>query len=494
MTIHQMFKKIASNTIAQILSKALTAIISIFLISLLTGYLSLETYWVYNKIYNYLWIFAFLADLWLYTIMIRELSWSKEAPEKIVGNVLTLRALLWWSIIGLALLIGVFLPWYNSDMALIWIGIVWVFTLISLLNSSLLALMQSKLKIEFSLVSVVSGKLVTLGMIIAFFLFVWKSEVQNMGTDALVFVFIAGLVWIFLNTFLNYFYARKICSISFCFDWEYIKYIFKISLPYWIALFLSVVYFKIDIIILSLIEWENSDISIALYSLPMKIVEVLMVLWWFYLNSVLPKLTALFENYRESSEEIKNILTISFKILFSFWVFIATFGIVFRENIIQIIANSWYLENTNHIYNSSDALLIVLLILVVYFISLLYIYIFISAKKQSILLKINIAITLFNIVGNIVLIPHFSFMGAAYITLLSQVVLIFLAHHFSKRIINFSIPKIFTLKILLLAWISYATLFWLIQNHSLWIFWDMFVYWTVLAGIYVWITYRMIRK
>jgi O-antigen/teichoic acid export membrane protein len=58
-----MLKKIASNTLSQILSKALTAIISIFLIGILTKYLSTTLYGEYNKLYNYLSIFAFMADL-----------------------------------------------------------------------------------------------------------------------------------------------------------------------------------------------------------------------------------------------------------------------------------------------------------------------------------------------------------------------------------------------------------------------------------------------
>jgi hypothetical protein len=57
------------------------------------------------------------------------------------------------------------------------------------------------------------------------------------------------------------------------------KHLFFTSLPYGVALFLSVVYFKVDVVLLSLLEPKNiSNTSIALYSLPMKIVEVLMVL------------------------------------------------------------------------------------------------------------------------------------------------------------------------------------------------------------------------
>lgn len=78
---------------------------------------------------------------------------------------------------------------------------------------------------------------------------------------------------------MNYVYAKRIIPIKFLFEKEYIKHIFKISLPYGLALFLSVVYFKIDIILLSLLEVpEKANISIALYGLPMKIIEVLMVL------------------------------------------------------------------------------------------------------------------------------------------------------------------------------------------------------------------------
>ena len=58
-----MLKKIALNTLSQILSKGITSIISLFLISVLTKYLPIEMYGQYNKVYNYLAIFAFLADL-----------------------------------------------------------------------------------------------------------------------------------------------------------------------------------------------------------------------------------------------------------------------------------------------------------------------------------------------------------------------------------------------------------------------------------------------
>jgi len=56
-------KKIYSNTVAQIASKVITALISIVMIKILTTYLDVAGYGLYSKIYNFLSIFAVIADL-----------------------------------------------------------------------------------------------------------------------------------------------------------------------------------------------------------------------------------------------------------------------------------------------------------------------------------------------------------------------------------------------------------------------------------------------
>ena len=507
-----MFKKIASNTLTQVISKIITAIISIFLLSILTKYLSVEGFWLYSKIFNYLWIFAFLADLGLYTIMIREISgahpqplpskegnqnvWQKQI-EKIVWNVLTLRVLLWLIIIFLALFTAYFIPWYNSNIELLSIFIIWIFTLISLMNSTFLAYMQSQLKMEFSLFSVVAGKILNLWLVLIIVYFLFTNSWEN----SIIYIFISALFWVILNTILNYWYSKKSCNINFRFDLDYIKYIFKISLPYGIALFLSVIYFKIDIILLSLLEWKKADVSIALYSLPMKIIEVLMVISGFYLNSVLPKLSQLFETHPQplpSKEggniELQNILIISFKILFSFWIIVLTLWTLFRNNVIEIIGNSEYLNPVNHIYSSSDAFLIVLAVLLFNALSLLFIYIFIATKKQSILLKINIFITIFNIVWNIILIPKYSFIWAWIITLISQILLFLISYYYSRKIIKFSFPKLFILKIIFISAIIYFIINFLLINYSIWLYLDILIYWLAWTGIYSYLVFREIKK
>ena len=489
-----MFKKIASNTISQILSKVWTAIIAIFLISLLTNYLTLELYWLYSKIYNYIWIFVFLADLGLYAITIREITNNKDNSEKIVWNVMSLRLILWILILFLATGIAYFLPGYNSELALTSIVIASIFTIFQLLNSSILALMQADMRIEFSAVSLISAKLVNLWLVALIAFYAYPKELIENSNYFTPFLYImtAWVVSVVINTILNYWYARNIVRFWFNFDWKYIKHLFKISLPYGLALFLSVVYFKIDIIILSLMEWpELGNLSIALYSLPMKIVEVLMVVWWFYMTSLLPSLTKAFKE--KDSKTLDKLTWISFKILFSAATLIFVLWVLFRDYLIEIIANSDYI-NTTHIFNSSDAFLVVFAVIVFNFLSLVFIYALVASENQSKLLKINIIVTIFNIIWNILLIPKYSFIWAWITTLLSQMMLTGMGYYYTRNLINFHLPLMFVLKNILvwvlIFWLGYFVL----NNYSVWLYFDFLIYWGVLFTVYAGVLYWNFKK
>lgn len=477
-----MIKKIASNTIAQILSKVITAIISIFLLSLLTNYFSQEIFWLYSKLYNYLWIFAFLADLGLYTIAIREITRDEKNAPKIVGNIMTLRVGLWIITLALAFLIALILPWYHSSLALAWIWIVWIFTIISLINSSVLSLMQATMKIEFNLFSTVLWKLINLFLIFCIITYLFpKWDITSVNIPFLL-VLLSWVIGIWVNTYLNYKYANKIYKIQFLFDKDYIKHIFVISLPYALALFLSVVYFKVDVIFLSVLESEQiRDLSVALYSLPMKIVEVLMVLSTFYLNSILPSLSKWYE--KKDEKNVKNIIEFSFHFLLALWMIILVLWTLLRDTVILLIANESYIHPA-HIYNSSDAFVIVLLVVVFYFLWAVFNYALIASHKESQLLHINIVVTLINIVWNIIFIPKFSFIGAWIVTVLSQIAMCFLGYNEIRKNIKISFNYILILKILLLS-----TIIFYIGNSidvsELPLLLDLFIRWFILFWIYV---------
>ncbi len=138
------------------------------------------------------------------------------------------------------------------------------------------------------------------------------------------------------------------------------------------------------------------------------------------MTSILPTLTHYFQNITESvsqsvsvenQKKIDTLIQISFKILFSSALFIFVMGVLFRDYLIQIIATKDYLL-PSPFFSSSDAFLVVFMVVIFYFISLIFIYTLIASHHQSKLLKINIVVTIFNLIGNVFLIPYYSFIGS----------------------------------------------------------------------------------
>ena len=422
-------KKIYTNTIAQIAGKIITALISILLIKVLTGYLDVAGYGLYSKIYNYLSIFAVIADLGLYTITVRELTRyqdDREMVAKISGNILSLRTLSGILIIFLSLSIAPFLTGYDSPMALIGIAIVSLFTLMGLINSSLMSYLQATLHTEFSLVANTCGKLLTFGMILMFAVVLFpRSTTPDIEVFTLVMTW--GLAGNILMTGLTWWYASRWQPIRFAWDSEYIRHILRISLPYWLALFLWVISFKVDIILLSLMEDPAiADTSIALYALPMKIVEVGMMYGTIFLNSLLPVLTTAIE--RKDNEKVTKLTRHAFMLLFAGGIAASGFLALFAPWVITLISTPEFVTQTVMGYGSVDALRIVGWIFLVYFVSSLYTYILIARGKQKRMMYINAGIAILNIVGNIVFIPMYSFIGSAWVTLITQILLLILTY------------------------------------------------------------------
>ena len=398
---------------------------------------------------------------------------------------MSLRLVLGILILFLSVWIAFFLPGYNEKLIIISIFISSIFTILQLLNSSILALMQANMKVEYSAFTLIIWKLVNLFWVwFIAYIFYPKEFIQNSDYfSPFIYIMIVWVISVLINTIMNYFYARKIVKFSFSWDFEYIKYIFKISVPYWVALFLSVVYFKMDVIILSIMEPQNiSDRNISLYSLPMKIVEVIMVIWGFYMTSILPSLT---ENFKKQNrQELSTLLDISFKVLLMFSSLVFVLWVIFRDYIIKIIATEDYLSKTLP-YNSSDAFLIVFAVVLFYFISLVFIYTFVATERQNKLLKINIIVTIFNFIWNILLIPKFSFMWAWFVTLLSQILLLTLWYFGTKDLVKFSFPKKFIL-INILFW-TFMLVFWnyILANFKISLYVDFLLYWTIFWAIYL---------
>ena len=85
-----------------------------------------------------------------------------------------------------------------------------------------------------------------------------------------------------------------------------------------------------------------ADTVVALYALPMKIVEVGMMYGTIFLNSLLPVLTKAIE--KNEIQKIYHLTAHAWKLLLFFGVGIATFSFALAPDIIRIISSREYLD------------------------------------------------------------------------------------------------------------------------------------------------------
>lgn len=171
--------------------------------------------------------------------------------------------------------------------------------------------LQAILKTEFSIIANTTGKIVTLAIIS----YAWWTTYGESHIDRFILVMVAGLIGNLIMTLLTWWYASRWQRVRFEWDTTYIQHILKISIPYGVALFLGVIFFKVDVILLSILEPHDiADTAIALYSLPMKIIEVGMMYGTVFLNSLLPVLTIAYE--RQDTARVKKLIKHAFILLF----------------------------------------------------------------------------------------------------------------------------------------------------------------------------------
>jgi O-antigen/teichoic acid export membrane protein len=149
------------------------------------------------------------------------------------------------------------------------------------------------------------------------------------------------------------------------------------------------------------------------------------------------------------------------------------------------------------LYNSSDAFLVVFWVILFYFISLVFIYTLVAAENQSKLLKINIFITIFNIVGNIIFIPKYSFIWAWITTMLSQMLLCILWYYYTNKLVPIKLPMFFILRVIFFWSLIFLFWYYLLNNFSLGLYLDFFIYWCLLGILYLayfFFEYKIFKK
>jgi O-antigen/teichoic acid export membrane protein len=438
-------RKILENTFVQVLGKLITAGLSIVVLKIISGYLGTAGYGDYTTVYQFLAFFGIIADFGIYTITVKEMSKDQSRIPVILGNVMGLRTFLAILAMGLAVLTVFLVPRYSDTLIPMGVLIATLATIITLLNGTISSVLQVHLKMQYATIGLVLGK-------IASVLYMgWVAYIAFTGdlVNGFYHLLVAGIVGNLVMFLITAYFVRRFVKITYKFDFSYWKKVFVTSLPFGVALILNTIYFRLDVILMTFILPHSqtlangdidclktlcSDTEIGLYGVAMRMLEMLVIIPVYFMNSVLPVMTRYIE---EQSEKIRQLMQYSFDFLIATGLPILVGGFILARPIIQFISDPEFVSGNVFEFGSDIAVRILMFAMLFSFVNALFGFTLVVLNKQVKLMFINAGAVLFNLIGNFLVIPLWGFRGAAITSVLSEVIILIFAYWAAQKLLGF---------------------------------------------------------
>lgn len=407
-------KAIFINTASQVIVRFVTLAFTLISIKLLTNYLGPAGIGNYNTITTYINFFIVIADLGLFASTVREISKDSDREKKIISNVFTLR-LITALLASILAIIIVALTNYSQDIKL-GVAICTLFLFFNLLSSVYDMALQYRLKMQYSALSEFLSKLLTL---IALYVLIKHSAnfIWIIGTVGL-----SGIL-IFLFKFL---FSSSLINIKPSYDRKLFNWIFSVSWPLGVVFIVNNLFFKLDTLMLFVIK---GSVAVGIYSVAYKVLEVTVFVPAYFASSLKPTISQYIANNKNQLAQVisKSIMVLVISVMPLMAIFIG-----FSKEIIVFLSNTEFASGAN-------ALILLAFTLPLIFIDTLISEILIANDERKLLIRISVFILLFNFIANLVFIPIYSFMGAAYTTFFSEILLLGIHIYYTRKIVPYSV-------------------------------------------------------
>jgi O-antigen/teichoic acid export membrane protein len=433
--------RLFTGTIVSSMGRVVGTVISILTIAVMTRALvaifgvqeGVRVYGVYAAVMAYLSIVSVFADGGIYTIFTREASRDGADEKRLFETAWVLRLITIVATVVGALLLAVLLPYSQAIRFGMLVGI-WgiVFQLASQL---FMGIFQKKLRLWAPAIGEVAGRAAQLLAVLVF-------GFWGLGINYFILAFVLGAAVTF---WINLAAARKLTNFNIfakAKKSDLLK-MWREAMPMGIVLVLSVIFFKIDSVLLSFLR-PASDL--AYYALAYKILESLL----FFPAMVGGMLMPIFS--RLGTERASNISPV-----------MRTSVDLYMMGVLPLCGTLWILApqiiailGGEAFSPAVPALRILALALGALFFGNLFGNAVVAIGKQKLFIYIYVVLIILNVVLNLIFIPRYSFIGAAWTTLVCEILstacAVFIIYRSGVGVIGTKrTPKIFLASLLFLT-------------------------------------------
>lgn len=438
-------RKIFLNTIIQTAGKAVAIIIGLFTVNLIASYLEEVGFGQYSIVLAFLGFAAVFADLGLYLTATREISKPNSDSGKILSNALGIRLVFSLIILLLAAGIAWLFPYERVVKQTMFLGI-GAFLFVNL-NQVLLGVFQKHLATQWSTIAELVGRTINLGLV---YLFIREDL-------SFSYFILAALIANGSNFFVTFLTARRYEHFSIAFDFAMWRSLLILSLPLAFSVILNLLYFKTDTIILSIFHPAQ---AVGVYSLPYKILEVLLAFPAMFVGLIMPLLA---RGAFGAWDRFRMIFQKTFYALLILAIPMITVTLFFAEPIIDLVK-----DEGPGFADSPHILRILILAVGVIFFGTLFGYSVVAVNQQKNMVKGYLAGAIIGLILYFSLIPKYSYWGAAWGTLATEIIVAGFAFYLVKKVSMVklawaTIIRIFPGLISLVVFFYYTEIFWVFE-------------------------------
>lgn len=402
-------KSIFKNTSWLTISQVITSICAFLWTIIIARYLGVSDYGIVSFAISFTSLVGIVMDLGMSTYITREIAKNRNSVNKYFNNIFIFKlilAIILFFISGLILYLLGYPQWTILITLLFTIELIFM-SMTVFLNGVFQAFEEVKYQ---AIGSILNSSLLLIGILI------------TLGFDL-------GVVAIALSYTLSYFiyfsyillkYIQTFSFPKFEIDVKFIKRVLIESIPFGLTNFFYTIYFSIDIVMLSYI---SGDYATGLYKSAYNIITVFTTFFVVYQAVFFPVMSKFF---KESQNLIKISYELSIKYLLLIIIPISAIIFFYARPIVDLIYSNQYSL-------ASTPVQILIWTVLFLFINGAASVLLNAINQEKTVTKIYIIAALFNVCLNLILIPVYSYDGAAIATVISEILITILTLYFISK-------------------------------------------------------------
>ncbi len=392
-------RRIFKNSTWMMASQTVTNLCAFVWTILMARYLGTSDFGILSFAISLSSIVGILMDSGTQTYIVRAVSKNYNKTEEYFEKTVPLKLVL-----SLLIIIGTiaFLILTGRSSSIIEVSFIMLcqYTFLSM-NNFFYGIFQAYEKMEYQSIATVLNAIILL-------IIVFLTMYFDLGLYGMAFGYLIAIFGSFL-----YIYS-KISNLNinphYSFDYNFSKELLKLALPFGLTGIFYSIYYTID---MTMLEYLATSSAVGMYNASYKIISLITTFYALYPQVIFPVMVKLFE---DSTDLMKISYEKSIKYLLLIILPICAGVILYSEPLMTLIYGDQY--------TGSGSIVMVLMFTIPFlFVNGTSTVAMNSSNKEMSVTKIYFIAAIFNVVLNLILIPKYSYIGAAIATVLSEILI-----------------------------------------------------------------------